>query len=65
MIVKGTNGNDVVDVFGAGSSVAVVGLSSLVNISGPEGANDPLIVNGGNGDDVISAATPAGWNSSS
>ena len=61
VIVKGTNGNDVVDVFGAGSSVAVVGLSSLVNISGSEGANDSLIVNGGNGDDVISAATlPAG-----
>jgi Ca2+-binding RTX toxin-like protein len=61
VIVKSSNGNDVVDVFGAGSSVAVAGLSSLVNISGSEGANDSLIVSGGNGDDAISAVTlPAG-----
>jgi len=61
VIVNGTNGNDVIDVFGAGSSVSVVGLPVLVNISNSEGANDALVVNGRNGKDGITATTlPAG-----
>ena len=36
--VNGTNGNDTVDVFGAGTSVSVLGLSARVNITGTEGA---------------------------
>ena len=41
-----TNGDDIVDVFGAGTSVSVVGLSALVNITNAEGANDSLVIKG-------------------
>ncbi|MFO0907403.1 MAG: hypothetical protein U0794_03410 [Isosphaeraceae bacterium] len=47
VIVNGTNGNDIIDVFGAGSSFAVVGLSATVNVTNSEGANDALVVNAG------------------
>jgi Ca2+-binding RTX toxin-like protein len=61
VITNGTNGADIIDVFGAGSSVAVVGLSAAVNISNAEGANDTLVINGLGGDDSIAATTlPAG-----
>ena len=33
VILNGTNGNDIIDVFGAGNSAAVVGLPALVNIA--------------------------------
>lgn len=59
--VNATNGNDIVDVFGAGSSVAVVGLAAQVNLSASEGANDSLVINGLGGDDGLTATTmPAG-----
>ncbi|HET9666641.1 MAG TPA: calcium-binding protein, partial [Desertimonas sp.] len=59
--VAGTQGNDSIDVFGAGTSVSVVGLSSLVNVTESEGANDSLVINGFGGDDGITATTlPAG-----
>src|SRR3954454_24092305 len=57
VIVNGTNGGDLVQVLGSGTSVAVVGLQALVSITGSEGANDALVVNGGGGNDNISAAT--------
>ena len=61
VIVNGTNGNDIINVFGAGSSVSVVGLPVQVNITNSEGANDSLVVNGLGGDDGITASTvPAG-----
>ena len=61
VIVNGTNGNDTIDIFGAGTSVAVVGLAALVNITGSEGANDSLVVNALGGDDGVTATTlPAG-----
>ncbi len=61
VIANGTSGGDIIDVFGAGSSVAVVGLSALVNVTGTEGANDTLVINGLDGDDGITATTlPAG-----
>jgi Ca2+-binding RTX toxin-like protein len=61
VVVNATNGADNVQVLGSGTSVAVLGLPTLVNVSGSEGANDSLVVNGGAGDDTISAATlPAG-----
>jgi len=61
VIVNGTNGNDIIDIFGAGTSVAVVGLAALVNITGSEGANDSLVVNALGGDDGVTATTlPAG-----
>jgi Ca2+-binding RTX toxin-like protein len=59
--VNGTNGNDVVGILGGGTSVAVAGLHTLVSIDQLEAANDALIVDGGGGDDTISAQTmPAG-----
>ena len=61
VIVNGTNGNDIVDVFGAGSSVSVLGLASNVNITNSEGANDTLVISTGAGNDGITATTmPAG-----
>lgn len=61
IIVNGTNGGDIIDVFGAGTSVSVVGLSALVNISNSEGANDALVINALGGVDVVTATTlPAG-----
>jgi Ca2+-binding RTX toxin-like protein len=61
VIVNGTNGADIVDVFGAGSSVSVLGLPGVVNITNSEGANDSLVVNALGGDDGVTATTlPAG-----
>jgi Ca2+-binding RTX toxin-like protein len=61
VVVNGTNGADIVDVFGAGTSVSVVGLSAQVNITNSEGANDSLVVNALAGDDGVTATTlPAG-----
>ncbi len=58
---NGTNGNDIIDVFGAGASVSVLGLAAQINIANTEGANDSLVVNGGAGDDGLTATTvPAG-----
>jgi Ca2+-binding RTX toxin-like protein len=61
VIANATNGNDIIDVFGAGSSVAVLGLAAQINISNSEGANDTLVINGLGGNDGITATTlPAG-----
>src|SRR5262245_20444954 len=59
--VNGTNGNDIVGILGAGTTVAVAGLHAVVGIFQLEAVNDALIVDGGGGDDTISAQTvPAG-----
>jgi Ca2+-binding RTX toxin-like protein len=59
--VFGTNGADVIDVVGAGTSASVVGLAAQVNITNSEGANDALVVNALGGDDDVTATTlPAG-----
>jgi len=61
VIVNGTNGDDIVDVVGAGTSVSVLGLSARVNIANAEGANDALVVNALGGNDGVTATTlPAG-----
>jgi Ca2+-binding RTX toxin-like protein len=61
VIANGTNGDDIVDVVGAGSSVSVIGLAAQVNITQSEGANDTLVINTLGGDDGITATTlPAG-----
>lgn len=61
VIVHGTNGNDIVDIFGSGSSLSVVGLPALVAVAGSEGANDSLVLNGLGGDDGLTSTTlPAG-----
>jgi Ca2+-binding RTX toxin-like protein len=61
VIAKGTGGNDVIDVFGSGSALAVVGLAATVNVANAEGALDALVIQGGAGNDGITATTlPAG-----
>jgi Ca2+-binding RTX toxin-like protein len=61
VIVHGTNGNDIVDVFGAGSSYSVIGLSTLVSVRDSAGTNDTLAIHGLGGNDGITASTlPAG-----
>jgi len=61
VITNGTNGKDIIDVVGAGTSVSVLGLAARVNIRNSEGANDSLVINGLGGDDGITATTlPAG-----
>ncbi|HKF69381.1 MAG TPA: calcium-binding protein, partial [Vicinamibacterales bacterium] len=61
VVVNGTNGDDAIDIAGAGSSYSVVGLQATVNVTNSEGANDSLVVNALGGNDTISAAgLPAG-----
>jgi Ca2+-binding RTX toxin-like protein len=60
VIVNATDGNDVVDVFGNGTSAAVIGLPTRVTISNAEGANDALVVNAVAGDDGVTATTVPG-----
>ena len=57
VIVNGTNGDDVIDVFGSGTSASVLGLSARVNITNSEGANDALVVSALGGDDTVTATT--------
>ena len=58
---NGTNGDDIINVFGAGTSVSVLGLSAQLNITNAEGANDSLVIKGNGGNDGITATTlPAG-----
>ena len=59
VIVNGTSASDIIDVFGSGSSVAVVGLSVLVNVTSSEGSNDSLVVNALGGNDGVTASTLA------
>ena len=59
--VNAPNGDDIVDVFGSGSSLAILGLAASVNIAHSEGANDSLVIQGLGGNDGITATTlPAG-----
>jgi Ca2+-binding RTX toxin-like protein len=61
VIVNGTNGDDIIDVVGAGTSASVLGLRARVNIANSEGANDALVINALGGDDGVTATTlPAG-----
>jgi Ca2+-binding RTX toxin-like protein len=57
--VSGSGAANAIDVVGAGTSYSVLGLPALVNVTGSEGANDTLVVNGLGGNDIISAATLA------
>jgi Ca2+-binding RTX toxin-like protein len=61
IIVNGTNGDDIVDVVGAGTSASVLGLHTRVDVANSEGANDALVINTLGGDDGVTATTlPAG-----
>jgi Ca2+-binding RTX toxin-like protein len=57
VIVNGSNGDNIIDVVGAGTSVSVLGLSARVNVFNAEGANDSLVIRGLGGDDGITATT--------
>ncbi len=57
VIVNGTNGDDIIDVVGSGTSVSVLGLSAQVNIANSEGANDSLVVHALGGIDGVTATT--------
>lgn len=57
--VNGTAANDTVQVTGTGGSVSVAGLPATITLAGAEGVNDGLVVKGGAGNDVISAANLA------
>jgi len=57
VIANGTNGDELIDVFGAGTSVSVVGLAARVNVTNSEAASDTLVVKALGGDDTISATT--------
>jgi Ca2+-binding RTX toxin-like protein len=54
--VRGTGSDDLVQVVGAGGSVSVTGLPAQVNITGSE-SGDILVVEGGAGDDTLTATT--------
>jgi Ca2+-binding RTX toxin-like protein len=54
--VKGTNGDDVVFVSGAGGAASVLGLHARVSVTNAEQANDVLSIDARAGDDVVSAA---------
>jgi Ca2+-binding RTX toxin-like protein len=61
VIANATNGNNIIDVVGSGSSVSVLGLAARIDITASEGANDSLVINGLGGNDGITATTlPAG-----
>jgi Ca2+-binding RTX toxin-like protein len=54
--VNGTNSEDVALLFGDSSGVSVLGLSATINVTGSEAANDRIVINTGDGDDVIDAS---------
>jgi Ca2+-binding RTX toxin-like protein len=56
VIVNGTNGDDTIQVFGAGTSYSVAGLPALVSVTGSEGANDALTVSALGGNDLVNAS---------
>jgi Ca2+-binding RTX toxin-like protein len=55
VIVKGTDGNDVITVAGDSAGVTVQGLAATVNIVGSEATLDQLRIDALAGDDVVSA----------
>jgi Ca2+-binding RTX toxin-like protein len=58
VITNGTANGDIIDVFGAGTSVSVLGLTARVNALHLD-ANDAIVVNGQGGNDSITATTVA------
>ncbi|HWT11350.1 MAG TPA: calcium-binding protein [Allosphingosinicella sp.] len=54
--IRGSAGNDVVELFGGGTTLAVVGLPAYVWINNAE-AGDRLVVEAGSGDDIVTATT--------
>jgi Ca2+-binding RTX toxin-like protein len=56
VIVNGTNGDDIVQIFGDASGVTAMGLAARVNIAGSDAAKDRLTVNTLAGNDTVTAA---------
>jgi Ca2+-binding RTX toxin-like protein len=54
--VEGTAASNQIVITGAGGSVSVAGLSAQVSLTGTEGDNDSLVVNGLGGNDSINAS---------
>ncbi len=59
VIADGTNGRNVIDIVGSGSSVSVTGLAARLNVTSSEGANDSLVINALGGNDTITATNLA------
>jgi Ca2+-binding RTX toxin-like protein len=57
--VNATNGDDIALVFGDSSGVSVFGLSTTINVTGAEAANDRIVISTQGGDDVIDASSVA------
>jgi Ca2+-binding RTX toxin-like protein len=53
VVVKGTNGNDIVFVSGANGAASVLGLAARVNVTNAERANDTLTVDALAGNDIV------------
>jgi Ca2+-binding RTX toxin-like protein len=56
VIVQGTAGDDVIQVFSSGTSLFVIGLAAQIEIANFEAALDRLVINALAGDDVIEAS---------
>lgn len=57
VIVNGTAGDDVAQLFSDASGVHVIGLAAAVNVTNAEAALDTITIRGGAGDDVIEASS--------
>jgi Ca2+-binding RTX toxin-like protein len=60
VIVNGTAGDDIVNVFAAGTAAEVSGLAAQVSLENFEAAIDRLVISGGAGDDVLIATGTVG-----
>ena len=54
--INGTQGGDAITILASGAEVIVAGLAARVALTGSEGTNDSLIINGQGGDDRINAS---------
>jgi Ca2+-binding RTX toxin-like protein len=61
VVINATAGNDHINISVSGGTVSVNGLAAQVTITGAEGVNDSIVVEGLDGNDTIDASTlPAG-----
>jgi Ca2+-binding RTX toxin-like protein len=56
VIVKGTNGNDAIEVAGRTATAAVTGLAARVNVTNADPAGDAFTIDALDGDDIVDAA---------
>jgi Ca2+-binding RTX toxin-like protein len=60
VIVNGTTGSDIAQLFSDAAGVHVIGLGAAVTVTGAEAALDSVTVQGGAGDDIIDASSVQG-----